>query len=331
VRQRDNKKSSKTTSAFSFSALGYVNDAPDKSKQLVLPMTEPIQAVMPDELDTDIVRVVDEYVLKLHNDPWVDERGILSARGEGNECMIRCSKSMIDWSAGKFKAILSALKASGCLVQFRVEKVGHHETMRVKVTHGEATLSVRIDEPTTRREKPLDAEEKRRKKEYGAKGWSFWRSNPWLYTPTKKPKFIFAYWRKRTIGEKLLPLVQAVIDELNERNNRAVASRVEQRHKRAKYLLRLRVFRRQLWEKRQFKAIEKEAKRWARAERLRGYLNKIESFGQSDVSHDWMTTTRKLIDNLDPLSSSATGKIVSPPKYAEVERILDKKRQKRYW
>lgn len=239
-------------------------------------MIEPTEIVVPKFNDAEIIAAVDDYVRDLRTNPQVDERGLLRPKGQSHECLIRCSKKMLVWSADRLKAILSTLKANGCQVEFKIKKPHRFEEMlTVIVRLGEADLTLRIDEPTTRRDRPLTPTEQRNKQANDARGVSFWRPDPWIYTATGKPKLIYGYCLQRIIYEDVRPLVGVLLDSLHQSNKQAIARRREARSSRAQYLLHIRHFRKTLWQERQLVAIQEEAKRWESAERLRQYLSRL--------------------------------------------------------
>ena len=88
----------------------------------------------------------------------------------------------------------------------------------------------------------------------------------------------------------------------------------------------LRGLRREIWEERQFAAIEKEAKKWARAERLRCYIARIEEMGDDYEVEQWLEMAKQLVDDLGPISSETFSMLVDLPKYEEVERIANSRR-----
>ena len=135
---------------------------------------------------------------------------------------------------------------------------------------------------------------------------------------------------KRTVADDVRPLVLAVVDELKADNERRIRSEIEERHRQVKHRLKLRKLRHELWEQRQYEAIEKEAKKWARAEQLRRYIARISELSKDYEVSEWLTLARRLIDDLDPISSETFANIVDLPKYAEVEQIWNERRNRFY-
>lgn len=107
---------------------------------------------------------------------------------------------------------------------------------------------------------------------------------------------------EETATRKQRPLSAKEAKE-KERDESEIRWEVEHRQKRAEQLWSLRGLRREIWEERQFAAIEKEAKKWARLE-----------------------MARQLVDDLDPISSETFAILVDLPKYEEVERIANSRR-----
>lgn len=287
---------------------------------------------IPQIADPEISRAIDAYVKTLRTDPWTDERGIIRPRDQPPECLIRCSPAMVDVAAKRFKIILTALKANGCQIEFGSSV--HHRystpTVEVSVIYGHVKQNLRIEETATRKERPLTAKELTEKRRDEARGWSFYRSEPWLYTPTGKPQLVYGYYKRRILGEDPTSLVQTVIKDLKERDDSEIRWEIQRRHERAEKLWSLRGLRREIWEERQLAAIEKEAKKWARAERLRGYIERVAQMkGKYEVDL-WLQMARQLVDDLDPISSQTFATIVALPKYKTVEKIANS-RESRYY
>lgn len=273
--------------------------------------------------DPIIAAEIDRYVKALRLEHYVDERGILQPRGQSIDCLMRCSKDSIDFAAEKFKEILSALKARGCEVEFQSKHENRYErpTQKVVVKLGQSSQVLRIEEAATRRERSLTASERKEKERCEVTGSYFYIHKRWIYTPTAKPKLVFDRWSSRAITRDVRPLVDMVIDMLNDSNERKRQNEIDRRHDRAQFLVKLRKFRRKLWKERQFEAIEKEAKSWARAEKLRGYIARVEQEQDDYEVNEWLALAKKLVDDLDPISSVKFAMIVDLPKYAEVEAI----------
>jgi len=125
-------------------------------------------------------------------------------------------------------------------------------------------------------------------------------------------------------------LVRIVLKELKERDESEIRWEIERRHERAEQLWSLRGLRRGIWEERQFAAIEKEAKKWARAERLRGYIARVEEIGEDYDLEQWLEMAKRLVDDLDPIGSETFATIVDLPKYEEVEKIANSRRAPYY-
>ena len=289
---------------------------------------ELIEVLIPETPDPEISKEIDAYVKHLRSDPWTDERGIIRPKDQPPECLIRCSPAMVDVAAKRFKLILTALKANGCRIEFKSRT--HHRystpTVEVHAIYGRVKQDLRVEETATRKERPLTAKEVKEKQRDEARGWSFYRSNPWIYTPTGKPQLVFGYYKRRILSEDLSPLVRSVLGELRERDESEIRWEIERRHKRAEQLWSLRGLRREIWEERQFAASEKEAKKWVRAERLRGYIARVEDMGEDYDVEQWLEMAKQLVDDLDPISSETFAMIVDLPKYEEVERIASSRR-----
>lgn len=281
--------------------------------------------------DSEIEKEIDNYVKELRADHYVSERGIMEPRGQSAECLLRCSKASLDFAAMQFKLILSALKANGCDVQFKaVQEYNRTKpTQKVLVTLGQSSEQLRVEEAATRRERTLTASERKERERKEAKGSWFYFANRWIYTPTGKPKLVFGYHRYRVIGKDVSPIVKAILGDLRERNDYATQREIERRHERARYLTKLRRFRRKLWKELQFEMIEQEAKSWSRAERLRGYIARVEQQQDEYEVADWLVLAKKLVDDLDPIASEKFGLQATPPKYAEVEKVW-RERHSRY-
>lgn len=293
---------------------------------------DPQTVVLPTSVDPTIANTIDAYVKWMRLEHWEDERGILRPQGQSSDCFLRCSKGSIDFAAEKFKEILSALVANGCEVEFESTQENSYSkpTQKVVVKLGQASRELRIEEAATRVERKLTASERKEKERKEATGGYFYFYKRWIYTPTGKPKLVYDTWNSRVIGDDVRPLVALVIDELNERNDYARREEIDRRRARAKYLARLRRFRRKLWRERQFEAIEKEAKNWARAEKLRRYIASVEALKDEYVVDEWLAMAKQLVNDLDPIASETFATIVSLPSYAEVERVWQERNKKRY-
>lgn len=234
---------------------------------------------------------------------------------------------MIHWSADQLKAILSVLKANGCQVEFkRTTPHQFEEMLTVSVRFGQAKLTLRVDEPTTRRERPLTATEQRKKSEDEARGWSFWRRDPWIYTPTGKPKLVYGYYRQRIIADDIRPLVCVLLDSLHQLNEQKNAWRRDERSSRARYLLRIRQFRKTLWQEQQLEAIQDEAEQWESAERLRQYLARVAELPMDETTQQWLVLAECLVDQIDPIASGIHCSLVALPRYADVARVWEERR-----
>lgn len=289
---------------------------------------ECIEVLIPETPDPEISKEIDAYVKLLRSDPWTDERGIIRPRDQPPECLIRCSPEMVDATAKRFKLILTALKANGCRIEFKSRT--HHRystaTVEVNVIYGRVKQALRVEETATRKQRPLSAKEAKEKERDEARGWSFYRSNPWIFTPTGKPQLVFGYYKRRILAEDLTSLVRTVLKELKERDESEIRWEIERRHERAEQLWSLRGLRREIWEERQFAAIEKEAKKWDRAERLRRYIARVEEMGDDYDVEQWLEMAKQLVDDLDPISSKTFAMLVDLPKYKEVEKIANRQK-----
>ena len=283
-------------------------------------------------IDRQFSDEIDDYVRELRSDPRVDERGIWQPAGQGPECLIRCSKERIDFSAERLKLILSTLKANGCEIEFR-SREGRRQLRPSKEVHalyGSASEKLYVEESSVREARPFTKTELKEKQQREARGWSYYRLNPWVYTPTGKPLLVFGYAKRRVIGEDVRPLVAAVIDTLKASNDRNIEWERERRHSRAKELWSLRSLRRKVWEERQLDAIEKEAADWERAKRLRRYLSKVlEARAEEDTSV-WISMAQRLVSRLDPISSGKAARMARRPDYAEIEAIARKRAYSHY-
>lgn len=280
------------------------------------------QIAIPETHDPAIAREIDDYVRELRANPRIDERGICQPKDQGPDHLIRCPKEKIGVVAERLKAILSSLKANGCEIEFRARTHYRYDkpTKEVRAILGKAEMALRVEETATRKERPMTPKELKERRSTGSDGW-FYRSDPWIYTPTGKVLLIFDYSRRRTIGEDIRPIVTDVLDLLKERNEREIQWEIEERKERAQELLELRPMRRELWRERQFKSIEKEAKAWARAERLRHYIGAVSLAEDGPEVSEWLNLAKELIDDLDPIGSGTFAQIVDLPKYKEVQTI----------
>ena len=289
-------------------------------------------SILVPEYDSEISKEIDGYIKNLRANHFIDKRGIWMPRGQDHNAYIRCSEKMIDWSADKLKAILSTLKANGCEIEFKYVQVHGYQnlTQKILVKFERAWEQLRIDETTTRRERPLTASERKEKQRMDETGGWFYYEDQWIYTPTGKPKLVVGYYYRRTIGDDIRPLVSTIINELIENNNSRIRGEIEERHKKARLLMRIRKFRHTLWEERQFEAIEKEAKKWARAQKLRAYIAHVtEAAGDHDVS-EWIKVAGQLVSALDPLSSKSFATVVNLPKYSDVKDKWQQRRRQHY-
>jgi hypothetical protein len=284
--------------------------------------------LIPSVNDAAIEVEINRYVKALKLEHYIDERGIWQPRGQAPDCFLRCSKNSIDFAAEKFKEILSVLKANGCEVEFKNVDGRNYikPTQKVVVTLDLSSTTLRIEEAATRRERPLTASERKEKERKDVTGGWFYIHDRWLYTPTGKPKLVFDYSRQRVIGDDIRPLVISILDVLRESNERKRQQDIERRHNRAKFLLRLRRFRHKLWQERQFDAIEKEAKKWIRAQELRSYIDRVADTNNKHNIEDWLKIAMKLVNDIDPISSQKFGAIVALPKYTEVEMVWHQQR-----
>lgn len=290
------------------------------------------ESIIVPEYDPEISKEIDGYIKNLRANHFVDKRGIWMPRGQDHNAYIRCSEKMIDWSADKLKAILSTLKANGCEIEFKyVEVHGYqHLTQKVLVKFERAWEQLRIDETTTRRERPLTASERKEKQRKAETGGWFYYPDQWIYTPTGKPKLIVGYYYRRTIADDIRPLVSTIINELRESNNSRIRSEIDERHKNAKRLMRIRKFRHTLWEEQQLKLIEKEAKKWARSQKLRAYIAQVNEVGEQNEVAEWVKLANQLVNTLDPIGSESFAAIVKLPKYSVVKEVWNQ-RHRRYY
>jgi hypothetical protein len=195
----------------------------------------------------------------------------------------------------------------------------------VHALYGSASEKLYVEESSVREARPFTKTELKEKQQQEARGRSYYRLNPWVYTPTGKPLLVFGYAKRRVIGEDIRPLVAAVIDALKASKDRHIEWERERRHSRAKELWSLRSLRRKVWEDRQFDAIEKEASDWERAERLRRYLSKVlQARAEEDISV-WISMAQRLVSRLDPISSGKAARMARRPDYAEIEAIARKR------
>ena len=303
----------------------------NSSKPKVTPRVK-IDPVIANQRDSEISKEIDSYIKSLRSNHFVDERGIWQQKGQGAESLIRCSKEMIDWSADKFKDILSALKANGCEIEFKSTERRRYEdpVLQVVVKLERAWERLRIDEATTRRERPLTASERKEKEHKDATGGWFYYRNQWLYTPTGKPKLVVGYYKRRTIGDDIQPLVNNILSELKDDNNSKIRREIEERHTRAKLLMRIRKFRHTLWEEQQFEVIEKESKKWARAQKLRAYIEQVNEVGEVSEVAKWVTMANQLVNALDPISSGSFAAFVKLPKYSVVKEVWNQRQRQHY-
>jgi len=284
------------------------------------------------EYDSEISTEIDGYIKNLRANHFIDKRGIWMPRGQDHNTYIRCSEKMIDWSADKLKAILSTLKANGCEIEFEYVEVHGYQnlTQKVSVKFERASEQLRIDETTTRRERPLTATERKEKQRKDEAGGWFYYEDQWIYTPTGKPKLVVGYYYRRIIADDIRPLVGTIINELIEKNNSRIRSEIDERHKKAKRLKRIRKFRHTLWEEQQLELIEKEAKKWARAQKLRAYIVQVNEVGEPNEVAEWVKLANQLVNKLDPIGLESFAAIVKLPKYSVVKEVWNQ-RHRRYY
>lgn len=257
--------------------------------------------VTPSRIDPEISTCTDEYIKAMRTDPFVDERKIIRPKYCRTDALIRCSESKLYWCADKLKAILSTLQANGFRVEFRAdsEATGKDNLTSAQVHFGRGSISLRAEEASTRRPRPLTATELKEQRRHNEKGWTYYIQNQWIYTPTGKPQLIFGYWNRRQLTDDIRPLTKML-------------------------LMALRPLRHTIWKQRQLKEIENEAELWERAERLRRYVDHIAAVRSNRDLTGWLTLAQSLINSLDPVTSSAYARRVKLPKYADVQALRNR-------
>lgn len=279
--------------------------------------------ILPERYDPNIAKEIDDYVRHMKKDASPDERGILHAMEHAPEGLLRVSPSQLVWSADRMKSLLSILKANGAVIEFRPEKHWRYEhpSPVAYAIYGKGITTLRVEESSTRRLRPLTSAEAKDKKRHDEKGWSYYTRNQWIYTPSGKPQLLFGYRNRRRLAEDIAPLAKLILDEVKRLNEVAIQNEIDRRHEKAKALQKLRPFRRQLWRKRQMKKIAHEAERWERAERLRRYIRRVEELGQRPEDTEWIQLAKRLIDRICPIQSGQYAVRESLPKYAEVSAL----------
>jgi len=85
-----------------------------------------------------------------------------------------------------------------------------------------------------------------------------------------------------------------------------------------------------IWQEQQLVAIQEEAKQWESAERLRQYLARVDQMPKDEINLQWLVLAEDLINQIDPIASGRHCSLVALPRYAEVERVWQERRQKSY-
>lgn len=279
--------------------------------------------VTPSRIDPEISRCIDEYIKAMRADPFVDERKIIRPKYRRTDALIRCSESKLSWCAYKLKAILSTLQANGCRVEFRAdsEATGKDNLTSAEVHFDRGSISLRVEETSTRRPRPLTAAELKDQRRHNDKGWTYYIRDQWIYTPTGKPQLIFGYWNRRQLADDIRPLTKILLMAVKRDHESEIQHEIDERHRRAMALMELRPLRHAIWKKRQLKAIENEAELWERAERLRRYVSHIAGAPSNRDVTGWLTLAQSLINSLDPVTSGTYARRVKLPKYAEVQAL----------
>jgi hypothetical protein len=235
---------------------------------------------------------------------------------------------MIDVAANRFKLFLTALRANGCQIEFESSTHRGYSTpvVQVRLSYGCVKKDLRVEETATRRARPLSAREAKEKEKNEAQGRSFYISRPWIYTPKGKLQVVLGRYERRSLGNDVTNLVRIILKDLKEREAAEIHWEVNRRRKSAKKLLSLRKLRHKIWKERQLAAIEGEAKKWARAVRLRSYISRIEEVVSDSEVVDWLVMANQLADDLDPISSESFAKLVKFPKYDEVKIIAESRK-----
>lgn len=294
---------------------------------------DPARLVIPAKIDPSVSVAIDGYIQYLKANSQVDERGILSARHNPVDALIRCSKAKLSWASEQFKRVLTSLMANGVNVEFgethAPNGVRYLEKITVKYERG--VFDLRVEETTARRNRPLTASELREKENAAKYGGYFYYSNRWIFTPTGKPQLFFGYSRRKTLSEDIRPIVAKVLNDLKKASDYAIRREIDQRHQRAVKLLKLRPLRRKVWLRRQLKLIDAEVQQWRQTESLRKYIDAVKAAkGDKDVS-EWLTIAEALLNQTHPIRSGSFGARQPLPKYAEIEEIWNDEYAEREW
>jgi hypothetical protein len=220
-------------------------------------------------------------------------------------------------------AILTALKANNIVIEFKAKTHYRyvHPALVAQATYKKGSLTLRVEEPATRRARPLTAAEARDRRKTVERGYTYYQHDRWIQEPSGKPQLVYGYGKGRRLNENILPIVKFLTYELKRLHEEAVKSELDARHEKAKFLLKLRPLRHQIWTKRQLKRIEEEAEQWQRAERLRNYVAQLKATGDTGVNEDWLQLASAMIDRICPIRSGRCAVRENLPKYAEVREL----------
>lgn len=292
-----------------------------------------VRLVIPAKVDPSVSAAIDGYTQHLKANSQVDERGILSARHKPVDALIRCSKAKLSWASEQFKRVLTALMANGVNVEFKEtpELNGMRYLEKITVKYERGVFDLRVEETTIRRDRPLTASELREKENAAKHGGYFYYSNRWIFTPTGKPQLVFGYSRRKALSEDIRPIVAKILNDLKKESERAIRREIDQRHRRAVELLKLRPLRREIWLRRQLTLIEAEVEHWRQTESLRNYIDAVKAAkGDKDVS-EWLTIAEALLNQTHPIRSGSFGVRQPLPKYAEIKEIWNDEYAERGW
>lgn len=288
--------------------------------------------IVPEHLDPDIVKAIDDYVREMKKNATPDQRGILRATNYTPEGLLRVSPSQLVCSADRLKSLLSILKANGATIAFRMNSHPryYHPSPVAYASWGKGSTEIRVEEASTRRMRRLTEAEAKKKKQYDEKGWSYYTRDYWIYSPTGKPQLLFGYGRRRALTEDVAAPAQIILEELKRLDQVKIQNEIDRRHEKAKSLLKLRPLRRKMWRRRQLDRIEKEAERWEQADRLRRYVSKVQQMPDRPEIVEWLDIATRLIGRICPIQSNQYAIREPLPRYDEVRERWNQLHQEDY-
>lgn len=110
-----------------------------------------------------------------------------------------------------------------------------------------------------------------------------------------------------------------ILKWLRADNEDAIAYEIAWRHEKAVRLWKLRPRRHALWVSRQLKLIQAESSEWEEAQRLRRYVQAVQSTESSKDISEWVRMANRLIDQTDPIASGSFATRASLPTRAELK------------